>query len=156
VGRKVHTLDGTFLEPTILTGVTQAMAVAREETFGPVAPLFCFERDEDVVAMSNDIEFGLASFFYTRDLARAWKVGEALEYGMVGINTGLISTAEAPFGGIKSFGLGREGTRYGLEEFTEINTSASAESREERQYETHSCPHRGLSSQRGRSFRCRH
>jgi succinate-semialdehyde dehydrogenase / glutarate-semialdehyde dehydrogenase len=120
IGGKPHALGGTFFEPTILTGVTQQMAVAREETFGPVAALFRFERDADVIAMANDTEFGLASYFYTRDLARAWRVGEALEYGMVGINTGLISTAEAPFGGIKSSGLGREGSRYGIEEFTEI------------------------------------
>ncbi|HIC65890.1 MAG TPA: NAD-dependent succinate-semialdehyde dehydrogenase, partial [Paracoccus sp.] len=115
-----HALGGTFFEPTVLTGVTQSMAIAREETFGPVAPLFRFETDDEVIALSNDTEFGLASYFYTRDLARAWKVGEQLEYGMVGINTGLISTAEAPFGGIKSSGLGREGSRYGIEEFVEI------------------------------------
>ncbi len=115
-----HALGGTFFEPTVLTGVTQDMAVASEVTFGPVAPLFRFETDADVVAMSNDTEFGLASYFFTRDLARAWKAGEQLEYGMVGINTGLISTAEAPFGGIKSSGLGREGSRYGIEEFVEI------------------------------------
>ncbi|GHF72220.1 NAD-dependent succinate-semialdehyde dehydrogenase [Seohaeicola zhoushanensis] len=115
-----HALGGTFFEPTVLTGVTQSMAIAREETFGPVAPLFRFETDDGVIALSNDTEFGLASYFYTRDLARAWKVGEQLEYGMVGINTGLISTAEAPFGGIKSSGLGREGSRYGIEEFVEI------------------------------------
>ncbi len=120
MGGKSHALGGTFFEPTVLTGVTQDMAIASEETFGPVAPLFRFESDDEVVAMSNDTEFGLASYFYTRDLARAWKVGEQLEYGMVGINTGLISTAEAPFGGIKSSGLGREGSRYGIEEFVEI------------------------------------
>ncbi len=119
-GGSAHALGGTFFEPTVLVGVTQEMTIASEETFGPVAPLFRFEEDADVVAMSNDTEFGLASYFYTRDLARAWKVGEQLEYGMVGINTGLISTAEAPFGGIKSSGLGREGSRYGIEEFTEI------------------------------------
>ncbi|RID92805.1 NAD-dependent succinate-semialdehyde dehydrogenase [Gemmobacter lutimaris] len=120
MGGKRHALGGTFFQPTVLTGVTQDMAIAREETFGPVAPLFRFDTDAGVVAMANDTEFGLASYFYTRDLARAWKVGEQLEYGMVGINTGLISTAEAPFGGIKSSGLGREGSRYGIEEFTEI------------------------------------
>ena len=119
-GGSAHPLGGTFFEPTVLTGVTQEMTIASEETFGPVAPLFRFEKDEDVVFMSNETEFGLASYFYTRDLARAWKVGEQLEYGMVGINTGLISTPEAPFGGIKSSGLGREGSRYGIEEFTEI------------------------------------
>ena len=120
LGGKPHALGGTFFEPTVLTGVTQEMAVAREETFGPVAPLFRFESDDEVVATANDTEFGLASYFYTRDLARAWRVGEQLEYGMVGINSGLISTAEAPFGGIKSSGLGREGSRYGIEEFVEI------------------------------------
>ncbi|SDL18589.1 NAD-dependent succinate-semialdehyde dehydrogenase [Aliiruegeria lutimaris] len=120
LGGKRHALGGTFFEPTVLTGVTQDMDVAREETFGPVAPLFRFDSVDEVVAMANDTEFGLASYFYTRDLARAWSVGERLEYGMVGINTGLISTAEAPFGGIKSSGLGREGSRYGIEEFIEI------------------------------------
>ncbi len=120
LGGKPHALGGTFFEPTILTGVTSDMAVAREETFGPVAPLFSFETDDEVVALSNDTEFGLASYFYTTDLARAWRVGERLEYGMVGINTGLISTTEAPFGGIKSSGLGREGSRYGIEDFVEI------------------------------------
>ena len=120
MGGARHDLGGTFYQPTVLTGVTSQMAIAREETFGPVAPLFRFADDADVVAQANDTEFGLASYFYTRDLARAWRVGEQLEYGMVGINTGLISTAEAPFGGIKSSGLGREGSRYGIEEFVEI------------------------------------
>lgn len=119
-GGQPHELGGTFFQPTVLTDVTQEMAVAREETFGPVAPLFRFETDADVVAMANDTEFGLASYFYTSDLARAWKIGEELEYGIVGINTGLISTAEAPFGGIKSSGLGREGSHYGIDEFVEI------------------------------------
>ncbi|MFT6527108.1 MAG: succinate-semialdehyde dehydrogenase/glutarate-semialdehyde dehydrogenase [Celeribacter sp.] len=119
-GGKPHSLGGTFFEPTVLTGVTSDMAVAREETFGPVAPLFKFETDAEVVRLANDTEFGLASYFYTRDLARAWKIGEELEYGMVGINTGLISTAEAPFGGIKQSGVGREGSHYGLDDFTEI------------------------------------
>ena len=120
MGGQPHALGGTYFQPTILTGVTQAMAVAREETFGPVAPLFRFDTDAEVIAMANDTEFGLASYFYTRDLARAWLVGEALEYGMVGINTGLISTAEAPFGGVKLSGLGREGSRYGLDDYLEI------------------------------------
>ncbi len=119
-GGRRHQLGGTFFEPTVLTGVTPAMAVAREETFGPVAPLFRFTDEADVIAQANDTEFGLASYFYARDLARVWRVAEALEYGMVGVNTGLISTAEAPFGGVKSSGLGREGSRYGIEEFTEI------------------------------------
>ncbi len=93
------------------------MRLAREETFGPVAPLFAFDDVDDVIAMANDTEFGLASYFYARDLSRVWKVAEALEYGMVGVNTGLISTAEAPFGGVKSSGLGREGSKYGIEEY---------------------------------------
>ncbi|KFL28315.1 succinate-semialdehyde dehydrogenase [Devosia sp. 17-2-E-8] len=120
LGGKRHALGGTFFETTILTGVTPEMAVAREETFGPLAPLFAFKDEADVIAQANDTEFGLASYFYARDLARVWRVAEALEYGMVGVNTGLISTAEAPFGGVKSSGLGREGSKYGIEEFTEI------------------------------------
>ncbi|RFZ81507.1 aldehyde dehydrogenase family protein, partial [Shinella sp. WSJ-2] len=95
-------------------------AVAREETFGPVAPLFRFKDEDDVIAQANDTEFGLASYFYAKELSRVFRVAEALEYGMVGVNTGLISTAEAPFGGVKLSGLGREGSRYGIEEFTEI------------------------------------
>ncbi|MBU1336741.1 MAG: NADP-dependent succinate-semialdehyde dehydrogenase [Alphaproteobacteria bacterium] len=120
LGGKRHALGGTFFEPTVLTGMTADMAVAREETFGPVAPLFRFRDEADVIAQANDTEFGLASYFYARDLSRVWRVAEALEYGMVGVNTGLISTAEAPFGGIKSSGLGREGSRYGIEEFIEL------------------------------------
>lgn len=119
-GGKRHALGGTFYEPTVLAGVTQQMAVAREETFGPVAPLFHFTDEADVIAQANDTEFGLASYFYARDLARVFRVAEALEYGMVGVNTGLISTAEAPFGGVKMSGLGREGSKYGIEEFMEI------------------------------------
>ena len=120
LGGKRHSLGGTFFEPTILTNVTATIAVAREETFGPVAALFRFTDEADVIAQANDTEFGLASYFYARDVARVWRVAEALEYGMVGINTGLISTPEAPFGGIKQSGLGREGSRYGIEEFTEM------------------------------------
>lgn len=120
LGGKAHVLGGTFYEPTILTGVTKEMAVATEETFGPVAPLFKFEKESEVVAAANDTEFGLASYFYSRDLARVWRVSEALEYGMVGVNTGLISTAEAPFGGVKMSGLGREGSRHGLDDFMEL------------------------------------
>ncbi len=120
LGGKPHALGGTFYEPTILTGVTSDMAVATEETFGPVAPLFKFEKEAEVVAAANDTEFGLASYFYSRDLARVWRVSEALDYGMVGINTGLISTAEAPFGGVKMSGLGREGSHHGLDDFMEI------------------------------------
>ncbi|MEF0943468.1 NAD-dependent succinate-semialdehyde dehydrogenase, partial [Rhizobium sp. BR 362] len=115
-----HQLGGRFYEATVLANVTSAMAVAREETFGPVAPLFRFKDEADVIAQANDTEFGLASYFYAKDLARVFRVAEALEYGMVGVNTGLISTAEAPFGGVKLSGLGREGSRYGIEEFTEI------------------------------------
>lgn len=111
---------GTFYQPTVLTGITTDMKVAREETFGPVAPLFKFDTVEDVIAMANDTEFGLASYFYARDLSRVWYVAEALEYGMVGINTGLISTEVAPFGGVKQSGLGREGSKYGIEDFLEI------------------------------------
>ena len=104
----------------MLADVTPAMAVAREETFGPLAPLFRFKDEADVIAQANDTEFGLASYFYARDLSRVWRVAEALEYGMVGVNTGLVSTAEAPFGGVKMSGLGREGSRYGIEDFLEI------------------------------------
>ena len=120
LGGKRSGLGGTFFEPTVLTGVTRDMVVAKDETFGPVAPLFSFEEEEDVLAMANDSEFGLASYFYSRDLARVWRVAEGLESGMVGINTGLISTEVAPFGGVKQSGLGREGSKYGTEDFLEI------------------------------------
>jgi succinate-semialdehyde dehydrogenase/glutarate-semialdehyde dehydrogenase len=120
VGGRRHARGGTFFEPTVLTGVTADMLVAREETFGPVAPLFSFKTEEDVIAAANATEFGLASYFYASDLSRVWRVAEALEYGMVGVNTGLISTAEAPFGGIKQSGLGREGSRHGLDEYLEL------------------------------------
>ncbi|MGA0099226.1 MAG: NAD-dependent succinate-semialdehyde dehydrogenase, partial [Steroidobacteraceae bacterium] len=120
VGGKRHALGGTFYEPTVLADVTPAMQVAREETFGPVAPLFRFETESQAIAMANDTEFGLAAYFYTRDLARSWRVSEGLEYGMVGVNTGLISTEVAPFGGIKESGIGREGSKYGLLDFTEL------------------------------------
>ena len=120
VGGKRHALGGRFFEPTILTDVTPAMAVAREETFGPVAPLFRFKTEADAIALANDTEFGLAAYFYGRDVGRIWRVAEALEYGIVGINTGIISTEVAPFGGVKESGLGREGSKYGLEEFLEI------------------------------------
>ena len=115
-----HALGGTFFEPTILKGVTADMAVATEETFGPVAPLFRFETEAEVIAAANDTDFGLASYFYTRDMGRVWRMGEALDYGMVGINTGLVSTAEAPFGGVKMSGLGREGSHHGLDDFMEL------------------------------------
>ncbi len=119
-GGRRHALGGTFYEPTVLTYVTPSMKVAREETFGPVAPLFRFETEAEALAMANDTEFGLACYFYTRDLARAWRVSEGLEYGIVGLNTGLISTEVAPFGGVKESGIGREGSKYGLLDFTEI------------------------------------
>ncbi|WP_116134669.1 NAD-dependent succinate-semialdehyde dehydrogenase [Tropicimonas sp. IMCC34043] len=113
--------DGTlFFEPTVLTGVVPAMRVSREETFGPLAAVIRFETEQEVVALANDTEFGLASYFYSSNLSRVFRVMEALEYGMVGINTGLVSTAEAPFGGIKTSGLGREGSKYGIEDYLEI------------------------------------
>ena len=115
-----HERGGNFFQPTVLADVTTAMQVAREETFGPVAPLFRFETEAEAIAMANDTEFGLAAYFYSRDVARCWRVGEALEYGMVGINTGLVSNEVAPFGGIKQSGLGREGSKYGIEEYLEI------------------------------------
>ena len=113
-------LGGNFFEPTLIRDVTSDMAVAREETFGPVAPLFRFKTEEEAIAMANDTEFGLACYFYTRDIGRVWRVAEGLEYGMVGINEGIISTAEAPFGGVKESGLGREGSHHGVEEYLEI------------------------------------
>jgi succinate-semialdehyde dehydrogenase/glutarate-semialdehyde dehydrogenase len=119
-GGKRHALGGTFFQPTILADVTRDMAVAREETFGPLAPLFRFSTEEEAIRMANDTEFGLAAYFYTRDLARTWRVSEGLEYGIVGINTGIISTEVAPFGGVKESGIGREGSRYGIEDFLEI------------------------------------
>ena len=120
VGGRRHPLGGRFFEPTVLTDVTPSMAIAREETFGPVAPLFRFRTEADAIALANDTESGLAAYFYGRDIGRIWRVAEALEYGIVGINTGLISTEVAPFGGVKESGLGREGSKYGMEEFLEI------------------------------------
>ncbi|WP_321883165.1 NADP-dependent succinate-semialdehyde dehydrogenase [Paraburkholderia bannensis] len=119
-GGKRHALGHGFFEPTILTGVTPAMKVARDETFGPLAPLFRFSSDEEVIKMANDTEFGLAAYFYSRDIGRVWRVAEALEYGMVGINTGLISNEVAPFGGVKQSGLGREGSHYGIDDYVVI------------------------------------
>ncbi len=115
-----HALGGNFFQPTVLADVTAAMRVAREETFGPVAPLFRFETEAEAIAMANATEFGLAAYFYSRDVARCWRVGEALDYGMVGINTGLISNEVAPFGGVKQSGIGREGSKYGIEDYLEI------------------------------------
>jgi succinate-semialdehyde dehydrogenase/glutarate-semialdehyde dehydrogenase len=119
-GGRRHALGGTFFEPTVLTGVTNKMMVAREETFGPVAPLFRFATEQEAIRMANDTEFGLAAYLYTRDLARSWRVSEALEYGIVGLNTGIISTEVAPFGGVKESGTGREGSKYGILDYTEI------------------------------------
>jgi succinate-semialdehyde dehydrogenase/glutarate-semialdehyde dehydrogenase len=119
-GGKRHALGGTFFEPTIVTGATREMAFAKEETFGPLAPLFRFETVEEVIELANDTIFGLAAYFYARDLSRVTLVQEALEYGMVGVNTGLISTEVAPFGGVKQSGLGREGSRHGMDEFLEM------------------------------------
>jgi succinate-semialdehyde dehydrogenase/glutarate-semialdehyde dehydrogenase len=113
-------LGGTFFQPTVLADMAPEMLVAREETFGPVAPLFRFSTEAEAIDLANATEFGLAAYFFTRDLARAWRVSEALEYGMVGVNSGLVSTAIAPFGGIKQSGLGREGSRYGIDEYLEI------------------------------------
>jgi succinate-semialdehyde dehydrogenase/glutarate-semialdehyde dehydrogenase len=115
-----HERGGLFFQPTILTGMTQDMAVAGEETFGPVAPLFRFETEDEAVRLANDTIFGLASYFYARDIGRITRVQEALEYGIVGVNTGLISTEVAPFGGVKQSGLGREGSRHGIEDYLEM------------------------------------
>lgn len=120
VGGERHTLGGTFFQPTVLRDVTREMIVTGEETFGPVAPLFRFSTEEQAIEMANDTPFGLAAYFYTRSLGRSWRVSEALEYGIVGVNTGIISTEVAPFGGVKESGIGREGSRYGMEEFLEM------------------------------------
>jgi succinate-semialdehyde dehydrogenase/glutarate-semialdehyde dehydrogenase len=120
LGGKKHAAGENFYEPTILSGTTPDMLIFREETFGPVAPVCRFSTDEEAITMANDTEFGLASYFYTRDIARVWKVAEALEYGIVGINEGLISTEVAPFGGVKESGLGREGSKYGIDDYLEL------------------------------------
>ena len=120
VGGRRHALGGSFFEPTLLTGVTTAMAVAREETFGPVAPLFRFSTEDEAIRMANDTEFGLAAYFYSRDIGRVWRVSEGLEYGIVGVNEGIISNEVAPFGGVKESGIGREGSKYGMDDFVEI------------------------------------
>ncbi|MBX7489871.1 NAD-dependent succinate-semialdehyde dehydrogenase [Helicobacter turcicus] len=119
-GGKEHRLGGTYFEPTLLCDVESNMLVAKEETFGPLAPIFKFNTEEEVIAMANDTEFGLAAYFFTQDYKRQWRLAESLEYGMVGINTGLISNEVAPFGGVKHSGLGREGSKYGLEEYMEL------------------------------------
>jgi succinate-semialdehyde dehydrogenase/glutarate-semialdehyde dehydrogenase len=119
-GGKRHALAGTFFEPTVLTNVTADMRIFREETFGPVAPLIRFSNDAEVIELANRTEYGLASYFYSRDIGRIWRVAEALEYGMVGVNTGLVTTEVAPFGGVKQSGLGREGSKYGIDEFVQV------------------------------------
>ena len=120
IGGKRHALGGTFFEPTVLTGVDTQMKVAREETFGPVAPLFRFEDEGEAIRLANDTEFGLAAYFYSRDIGKVWRVAEALEYGIVGVNVGIISAPEAPFGGMKESGIGREGSYHGIDEFLEV------------------------------------
>jgi succinate-semialdehyde dehydrogenase/glutarate-semialdehyde dehydrogenase len=120
VGGGRHELGGNFFQPTVLADVKTDMIVSREETFGPVAPLYRFRTEEEAIAMANDTEFGLASYFYSRDVGRVWRVSEGLEYGIVGVNAGLISTEVAPFGGMKESGIGREGSKYGIEEFVEV------------------------------------
>ncbi|MCD6008616.1 NAD-dependent succinate-semialdehyde dehydrogenase [Halomonas sp. IOP_31] len=119
-GGQRHALGGGWFQPTVISGATADMACAKEETFGPLAPVFRFDNEADVIAEANETEFGLAAYFYSESVTRIWRVSEALEYGMVGINTGLISTASAPFGGVKASGIGREGSRYGLDEYTEL------------------------------------
>jgi succinate-semialdehyde dehydrogenase / glutarate-semialdehyde dehydrogenase len=125
-GGKRHTLGNSFFEPTVLADVPTSALIFKEETFGPVAPLFRFKTDDEVIAMANDTEFGLASYFFSRDIGRIWKVAEALEYGMVGVNTGMISNEVAPFGGVKQSGLGREGSHYGIDDYLEIKYIAMA------------------------------
>jgi succinate-semialdehyde dehydrogenase/glutarate-semialdehyde dehydrogenase len=120
VGGHRHELGGTFFQPTVLDDVTTDMDITCEETFGPVAPLYRFSTEHQAMQMANDTEFGLAAYFFARDLGRVWRVSERLEYGMVGINTGIISTEVAPFGGVKESGTGREGSHYGIEEFVEV------------------------------------
>ena len=120
IGGHRSSLGGSFFEPTVLSGVTTDMMITREETFGPVAPLYRFKTEEEAVTMANDTEFGLAAYFYSRDIGRIWRVAEALEYGIVGINEGIISTEIAPFGGMKESGIGREGSKYGIEDYLEI------------------------------------
>ena len=119
-GGKRHALGGTFFQPTVLVDVTSDMRVSKEEIFGPVAPLIRFQYDSDAISLANDTEYGLAAYFYSRDLRRVWRVAEALECGMIGINTGVISTAVAPFGGVKNSGMGREGSKYGIDEYVQI------------------------------------
>jgi succinate-semialdehyde dehydrogenase / glutarate-semialdehyde dehydrogenase len=119
-GGKRHPLGGNFFQPTVLTEVSANALVFREETFGPVAPLFRFKTEEEAIRLANDTPFGLASYFYSRDVGRIFRVSEALEYGIVGVNEGLISTPEVPFGGVKESGLGREGSHHGIDEYLEL------------------------------------
>jgi succinate-semialdehyde dehydrogenase/glutarate-semialdehyde dehydrogenase len=119
-GGERHPLGGTFYQPTLVLGGTPAMRIAREEIFGPVAALFRFHSEAEAIKQANDTEFGLAAYFYTRNASRIWRVAEALEYGIVGINEGIVSTEVAPFGGVKQSGIGREGSRYGIDDFLEI------------------------------------
>ena len=120
IGGDIHSLGGNFFQPTILSNVTTKAKITYEETFGPVAPLYKFKSDKEVIQLANDTPYGLASYFYSRDIGRIWRVAEALEYGMVGVNTGLTTKAEIPFGGVKESGLGREGSRYGLDDYLDI------------------------------------
>jgi succinate-semialdehyde dehydrogenase/glutarate-semialdehyde dehydrogenase len=120
LGGSRHELGGLFFQPTVVRNATQEMKFAREEIFGPLAPIFRFDQDEEVIEMANATEFGLASYFYARDIGRIWRVAEALEYGMVCVNDGILSTEVAPFGGVKESGMGREGSKYGIDEFVEI------------------------------------
>ena len=120
IGGSKHSLGMNFYQPTILTDVTPQAKITFEETFGPVAPVYKFKDENEVIELANNSPYGLASYFYSRDIGRVWRVAEALEYGMVGVNTGLTSKAEAPFGGIKESGLGREGSKYGIDDFIEI------------------------------------
>jgi succinate-semialdehyde dehydrogenase / glutarate-semialdehyde dehydrogenase len=120
VGGEAHERGGQFFSPTVLTGITDTMAMSYEETFGPVAGISSFSSEEEAVRKANDTPYGLSSYFYSRDMARIWRVSEALEYGILGINTGVISTEVAPFGGVKESGIGREGSKYGIDDWLEI------------------------------------
>ena len=126
-GGSRHSLGGTFFEPTVVAGAKPDMLVAREETFGPLAPVFRFSTEEEAIRLANDTEYGLAAYFFTRDNSRIWRVGEALEFGVIGINTGITSFEGAPFGGLKSSGIGREGSHFGIDEFLEIKYLCIAE-----------------------------
>jgi succinate-semialdehyde dehydrogenase/glutarate-semialdehyde dehydrogenase len=120
IGGKRHQRGNLYFEPTVLTDVDASMKITREETFGPVAPIYSFKTDEEAINMANDTEYGLAAYFYSRDMSRIWRVSEALEYGIIGVNTGMIAGESVPFGGVKESGIGREGGKYGIEEFLEI------------------------------------